>query len=91
MKVLVFDNKRAGSLYAAQIIADKVIINNSVNEDTVLGLATGSTPTDMYRALIEINKNDVSFSRVITYNLDEYYPMKKSASHSYHYYMYDIF
>jgi glucosamine-6-phosphate deaminase len=91
MKVLVFDNKRAGSLYAAQIIADKVIINNSVNEDTVLGLATGSTPTDMYRALIEINKKDVSFSRVITYNLDEYYPMKKSASHSYHYYMYDIF
>ena len=91
MNVLVFENKGTGSLYAAQIIASKVIMNNSINEDTVLGLATGSTPTDMYKALIEINKNDVSFSRVITYNLDEYYPMRKSSSHSYHYYMYDRF
>jgi glucosamine-6-phosphate deaminase len=91
MEVLVFENKESGSLYAAQVIANKVLMNNSVNEETVLGLATGSTPTDMYKALIEINKSGVSFSRIITYNLDEYYPMKKSSPHSYHYYMYDHF
>lgn len=91
MNVLVFENKESGSLYAAQIIANKVLMNNSVNEDTVLGLATGSTPKEMYKALVETNKKGISFSRIITYNLDEYYPMKKSSPQSYHYYMYDLF
>ena len=91
MEVLVFENKESGSLYAAQVIANKVLMNNSINEDTVLGLATGSTPIDMYKELIDINKKGVSFSRIITYNLDEYYPMNMSSSHSYHYYMHDHF
>lgn len=91
MEVIVFENSESGSLHAAQVIANQILMNNSISEDTILGLATGSTPIDMYKELIQINKKGVSFSRVITYNLDEYYPMKKSSSHSYHYYMYDNF
>jgi glucosamine-6-phosphate deaminase len=91
MEVLVFENKESGSLYAAQHIADTILMNNSVNEDTVLGLPTGSTPIDLYKELIEINKKGVSFSRIITYNLDEYYPMKKSDRNSYHHYMHSHF
>lgn len=91
MEVIVFENSESGSLHAAQVIANQILMNNSINEDTVLGLATGSTPINMYKELIDINKKGVSFSRVIIYNLDEYYPMKKSSRHSYHYYMYDNF
>jgi glucosamine-6-phosphate deaminase len=91
MEVLVFENRKSGSLYAAQVIANKILMNNSIGENTVLGLATGSTPIDMYKALIDVNKNGVSFSRVVSYNLDEYYPMNKSSTQSYHYFMYDHF
>jgi len=50
--------------------------NNSANRPTVLGLATGSTPVGLYRELIRLHKEaGLDFSRVITFNLDEYYPM----------------
>ena len=91
MEVLVFENSQAGSVYVAQLVGKKILMNNSAGKDTVLGLATGSTPIDLYKALVEVNKKDVSFSRVITYNLDEYYPMKKSSPDSYHYFMYEHF
>jgi glucosamine-6-phosphate deaminase len=55
-----------------------------------LGLATGSTPVGMYKRLIEIyQKGDVDFSGVTTFNLDEYYPIKKSNDQSYDYFMWD--
>ncbi|OLC07901.1 MAG: glucosamine-6-phosphate deaminase, partial [Gemmatimonadetes bacterium 13_1_40CM_66_11] len=58
----------------------------------VLGLATGSTPLGVYEELIRRHQaGDVDFSRVITFNLDEYYPMAPDSPHSYHRYMWENF
>jgi glucosamine-6-phosphate deaminase len=57
---------------------------------TVLGLATGSTPIGIYRELIRMHREEgLDFSRVITFNLDEYFPMAPSSIHSYHRYMWE--
>jgi len=54
----------------------------------VLGLATGSTPIGIYRELIEMHREKgLDFSDVVTFNLDEYYPMKPESIHSYHRFM----
>ncbi|HPT78673.1 MAG TPA: glucosamine-6-phosphate deaminase [Candidatus Atribacteria bacterium] len=56
--------------------------------DSVLGLATGSTPEGIYRRLVEKHKNgEVSFARVKTFNLDEYVGIPESHVCSYHYFM----
>ena len=58
----------------------------------VLGLATGSTPLGVYEELIRRHQaGEVDFSRVITFNLDEYYPMTPDSPHSYHRYMWENF
>src|SRR6267378_3954294 len=58
----------------------------------VLGHATGSTPLGVYEELIRRHQaGDVDFSRVITFNLDEYYPMTPDSPHSYHRYMWENF
>src|SRR5262245_40391283 len=52
---------------------------------TVLGLATGSTPVGIYRELIRLDHEEgLDWSQVITFNLDEYYPMAPDSVHSYH-------
>jgi glucosamine-6-phosphate deaminase len=54
----------------------------------VLGLATGSTPIGIYRELIRLHREEgLDFSRVVSFNLDEYYPMDPGSIHSYHRYM----
>src|SRR6266567_220697 len=54
----------------------------------VLGLATGSTPIGIYRELIKMHREEgLDFSDVVTFNLDEYYPMDPESIHSYHRYM----
>jgi glucosamine-6-phosphate deaminase len=56
----------------------------------VLGLATGSTPVGIYRRLIELHRGGgLDFSRVVTFNLDEYYPMAPDSPHSYRRYMWE--
>lgn len=56
--------------------------------DTVLGLATGSTPVNMYRRLIEMHRaGQVSFSKVKTFNLDEYVGIPREHPCSYYYFM----
>jgi glucosamine-6-phosphate deaminase len=49
----------------------------------VLGLATGSTPTRVYAELIKLHKQGLSFKNVITFNLDEYYPIEPTSLQSY--------
>jgi glucosamine-6-phosphate deaminase len=57
---------------------------------TVLGLATGSTPIGVYRELIRMHREgELSFRDVVTFNLDEYYPMPKESIHSYHRFMWE--
>src|SRR6478609_2859847 len=64
----------------AQLIKSKQILNQPV----VLGLATGSTPKGVYRELVRMHKEEkLSFKNVITFNLDEYYPMDAESLHSY--------
>ncbi|MFL5637412.1 MAG: glucosamine-6-phosphate deaminase, partial [Gemmatimonadaceae bacterium] len=54
----------------------------------VLGLATGSTPIGIYRELIKMHREEgLDFSDVVTFNLDEYYPMNPDSIHSYHRFM----
>ncbi len=54
----------------------------------MLGLATGSTPIGVYKELIKLyKKGELSFKNVVTFNLDEYYPIKKNDPQSYNYYM----
>ena len=73
---------------AANIISAQVILK----PDTVLGLATGSTPIGAYRQLIDwYKKGDVDFSQVRTYNLDEYRGLSHDDPQSYHYFMRDNF
>src|SRR6267378_3203882 len=61
---------------------------HDAGERTVFGLATGSTPIGIYRELIRMHREEgLDFSRVVTFNLDEYYPMKPESIHSYHRFM----
>ena len=72
------------SRQAAQLIIDQI----HAKPDSVLGLATGSSPIGMYQALIEAYKaGTVDFSKAKSFNLDEYYPIAPDNDQSYHYFM----
>ncbi|GBD36934.1 Glucosamine-6-phosphate deaminase 1 [bacterium HR36] len=89
---LVFRTSAEASRHVALLIAALVRTNNSAGRYTVLGLPTGSTPVGMYRELIRMHREEgLDFSRVITFNLDEYYPMPASDPHSYHAWMWENF
>lgn len=73
---------------AANIISAQVILK----PDSILGLATGTTPIGAYKQLIDwYNKGDVDFSQVSTYNLDEYRGLTHEDPQSYHYFMRENF
>ena len=58
----------------------------------VLGLPTGSSPTAVYRLLVEAyRRREVSFAHVVTFNMDEYVGLPKSHPQSYHHYMWENF
>ena len=65
---------------AAEIIAAQMILK----PDSVLGLATGSTPIGLYNELAGMN---LDFSKIVSYNLDEYYPISPDNDQSYRYFM----
>lgn len=80
----IFDTSSDGSKFVANIIAELIRTNNKNDEPTVLGLATGSTPTDVYAELIRLHKEEgLTFKNVITFNLDEYYPIQPNSLQSY--------
>lgn len=84
MIVHVFENaaqvaRAAAALFTAQILK---------KPDSVLGLATGSTPIDTYQELIRLHKDGIlDFSRVTTFNLDEYVGLPADHEQSYDYFM----
>jgi glucosamine-6-phosphate deaminase len=87
--VVVEDHEDIARLVANRI-ATLIRERNAAGETTVLGLATGSTPIGVYRELIRMhNEDDLSFAGVVTFNLDEYYPMPKESIHSYHRFMWE--
>ncbi|MEL7120842.1 MAG: glucosamine-6-phosphate deaminase [Bacteroidota bacterium] len=80
----IFENSVDASRYVAQQIAE--LINEKANkgENCIIGLATGSTPTSVYKELVRMHKEEgLSFRNVITFNLDEYYPMHPEELQSY--------
>ncbi|WP_394749985.1 glucosamine-6-phosphate deaminase [Spongiimicrobium salis] len=80
----IYENSENASRYVAQEIIALVKQRQQQGKKAVLGLATGSTPTKMYDYLVKAHQEDgVSFTNVITFNLDEYFPMKPDSIHSY--------
>jgi glucosamine-6-phosphate deaminase len=89
---LVFKTSAEASRHAAQVVEAAIHENNATGRPTVLGLATGSTPVGFYRELIRLHREEgLDFSNVITFNLDEYYPIPKEDSHSYWRWMHETF
>ena len=77
-----------GSLAIANMIADEIRNKQREGKQCVLGLATGSTPKTVYAELVRMHKMEgLSFKNVISFNLDEYYPIQKNAPQSFHSYM----
>jgi glucosamine-6-phosphate deaminase len=84
IEVKIFPTATEGSVFAAQQIAGLIRDKASMGEMVVLGMATGSTPIKMYAELVRMHKEEgLSFKNVITFNLDEYYPIDKNAYQSY--------
>lgn len=88
MELIVVKNYEEMSKKAGSIISSQVIIK----PNSVLGLATGDTPLGMYNDLVKKYKeNEVDFSKVKTFNLDEYYGLEKDNIQSYYFYMMNNF
>ena len=86
--VNIFEDSKTGSLYVAREIATIIHEKQQKGETFVLGLATGSTPKTVYAELVRLHKEDgLSFKNVITFNLDEYYPIEQSTWQSYNSFM----
>ncbi|WP_224483960.1 glucosamine-6-phosphate deaminase [Robertkochia aurantiaca] len=87
---VVYDDSNVASAIVAAEIADLIRKKNDKGEVCVLGLATGSSPIKVYEELIRLHKEEgLSFQNVVTFNLDEYYPMGKANSQSYYYFMHE--
>jgi glucosamine-6-phosphate deaminase len=84
LPVSVYASQHSASLAVAARIARLVRGKQALGQQTVLGLATGVTPIGVYAELIRLHKEEgLSFKDVVTFNLDEYYPMKPDAAQSY--------
>lgn len=84
MLVLVKDNYQGICKEAAERMAALI----RKKPDCVLGFATGSTPLGLYRELIRMHREEgLDFSRVTSFNLDEYVGLPKEHKESYHYFM----
>ena len=86
--VEIFTDKQAAVTTLAAETAKLIRSNDEAGKPTVLGLATGSTPIDYYKALIHLhNTEGLSFQNVITFNLDEYAGLDREHPESYWYFM----
>jgi glucosamine-6-phosphate deaminase len=86
--VTIFPSLKEGSRFIAQEIANAIRHKQAANQSCVLGLATGSSPKTVYSELVRMHREEkLSFKNVITFNLDEYYPIDNDALQSYNRYM----
>ncbi len=85
MKLIITKDYEEMSLQASKIFKEEIENNPSL----VLGLATGSTPIGMYEKLIEYARDGLDFSKVRSFNLDEYLGLDKDHEGSYNYFMWD--
>ncbi len=88
LPVKIWESSSQASIHVAHSIALAIRQKQQESENIVLGLATGSTPIMVYNELVRMHKEEgLSFHNVITFNLDEYYPMPPDARQSYVYFM----
>lgn len=82
--IKVYANADEASAYVADKIAQIIKAKQEKGKLAVLGLATGSTPKGVYRELVRLHQSEgLSFQNVVTFNLDEYYPMHPVEEQSY--------
>jgi len=80
----IHDDPKDASRYLAREIATLIKARGEQGRKCVLGLATGSTPVNVYAELVRIHREEeLSFANVITFNLDEYFPMRPDSVQSY--------
>lgn len=86
--VKIFGSLEEGSRFIGKEIATLIREKNAKGQPTVLGLATGSSPKSLYAELVRLHREEgLSFKNVITFNLDEYYPIDNDALQSYNRFM----
>jgi glucosamine-6-phosphate deaminase len=86
----VYEDHDSLGVAVARRIAEVIRARNSAGQPAVLGLATGSTPLGVYRELVRMHREEgLSFRNVVTFNLDEYYPIDQQNPHSYHRFMWE--
>jgi glucosamine-6-phosphate deaminase len=94
LPVKIWNDSVEASRHVAQSIGLAIRQRQQDGEQIVLGLATGSTPIKVYEELVRMHKEEgLSFQNVVSFNLDEYYPMPREARQSYwrfmHEYLFD--
>ncbi len=90
MHTEIFEHSDIASIAVAREIASLIRYKQSRAERCILGLATGSSPLKVYDELVRLHKEEgLSFSNVVTFNLDEYYPMNPESMHSYWHFMHE--
>jgi len=84
LPVSIFESDKTASIHVAHRIANLIRKKQSENAFAIVGLATGATPVSVYGELVRLHREEnLSFKNVITFNLDEYYPMNPGAVQSY--------
>ena len=87
---VIFADSNEASIKVAEEMADLIRKKQKAGEQCTLGLATGSSPIRVYEELVRMHKEEgLSFSNVVTFNLDEYLPMEKENRQSYWYFMHE--
>ena len=92
MNIQYFEDYAKMSRFAAEFVGEEIKTTQKDGGNFVLGLPTGSTPLGMYGRLAEMNRaGELDFSNITTFNLDEYYPIKRTLPQSYYKFMFDNF
>src|SRR5688572_29755466 len=90
IRTYVYDDHDALAVAVARRIGEVIRARTTAGRKAVLGLATGSTPLGVYRELVRLHREEgLSFRDVVTFNLDEYFPMEPGNAHSYHRFMWE--
>jgi glucosamine-6-phosphate deaminase len=92
IRTYMFAGSEDASRHVARLIANTVRERNAVGQHAVFALPTGSTPVSVYRELARMHREErLDLSRVVTFNLDEYYGLSADRLQSYHRWMFENF
>jgi glucosamine-6-phosphate deaminase len=90
LPIKIWEDALEASKHVARSIALAIRQKQQDGEQIVLGLATGSTPIRVYEELVRMHREEgLSFQNVVTFNLDEYYPISRESRQSYWRFMHD--